>query len=266
MEYRRSKTEDVPQLLALWLTCFSEKEEAAELFFKRNLSYTRGYLAADKGNPIAALYLVDCTLCGKRAHYLCGAATLPQYRKRGVMSALIQYALTDAKQRGDSYSVLLPANDGLYDFYARLGYQPKCTACTVTVACDEAADGIPTGTPDFQRLQAECNQDKFLLWNNSFIQFAKDYYACYGVHSIQSENAFALYEQNGDFAEVFYAIYNDIKELKTLLSEKGVRRFSLTGGGENPLFQHAERVACGMIRPLGQDSVPDEIFIGITLS
>lgn len=40
------------------------------------------------------------------------------------MSSLIEYALMDSFKEGDKASVLLPANEGLYSYYGRLGYVP----------------------------------------------------------------------------------------------------------------------------------------------
>ncbi len=264
IDYRKAYAEDVIQLKKLWLSCFSEREEAAELFFIRNSDTYHGYCACDGSNIISALYLIDCTLCGKKAHYLCGAATLPWYRKQGIMSELIEFALADAEARGDCFSALLPANEKLYGYYAARGYNPIGAACTAGFNCDKQ-DGYSEGKPDFEELQKARFTDKFLLWNNNYIAFAEEYYACYGVRSVKSENVFALYEPKGDCADVFYAAFNDLKELKVLLHAQGVRRFSLTGSPMDPLFKNVKPEKRGMLRSLGDSDLPDGFYIGITL-
>ena len=264
IDYRKVCAQDVKKLKKLWLSCFSEREEAAESFFKRNIDTCHGYCACDDNKIIAALYLIDCALCGRKAHYLCGAATLPDYRKKGVMSELIEFALADAAERGDSYSALLPANEKLYGYYAARGYVPCGASCTAVFSCEE--QGVfSSGKPDIEKLQAECFKDKFLLWNKDYIDFAAEYYACYGVEPVKSANAFALYERKGDFADVFYAAFNDLKELKSLLYAQGVRRFSLTGSPANPLFDKSKPEKRGMLRPLDDSELPGAFYIGITL-
>ena len=268
INYRKIRNDDLPLLLELWLSSFEEKTEAAELFFERNLSYTHGYLAADGENIAAALYLVDCRLCGKPAHYLCGAATKSSFRRRGIMTELIEFALSDASARGDTYSVLLPANRGLYDYYGKRGY--ILSGSVSRIELDTADFGF---APDYQaepclnELQRVCLKDKFLLWNKEYLLFARDYYSVYGVNCLQSSGVFALYQPNGSSADVFYAVYNDIKELKQMLFNEGVYRFTLTGCAEQPLFSGVPSHTCGMIRPL-QNGVEaaDSVFIGITLS
>lgn len=266
IHYRKCVPSDLDTLKALWLACFEEREDAADLFFSRNIDSCHAYAAEDKGTVVAALYLIDCTLNGFQAHYLCGAATLKSYRQRGIMTALIEYALEDAQNRGDCYSLLLPASESLYRFYARLGYQTGCSVKTAVFETADAGDMESGGQPDLQALQKACYQNNFLLWNKDFISFAAEYYACYGVKTAASENAFAIYDAQDEFAEVVYAVFNGIKELKRLLGSQGVRKFRLTGKADDPLFPDSEEETCGMIRLLGNADVPKKgIYIGITL-
>ena len=264
MIYRQMNARDIPALTELWLCCFEEDREAVKLFFKRNLSDTHGYLAEHEHQPIAALYLIDCTLCGKKAHYLCGAATLPAYRGKGIMSALVEFALSDAKLRGDSFSTLLPADEGLYRFYARLGYLPNGAAASVSLNAEKGE--IAPGEPETALLQTSCHHDNFLLWNKDYIAFAEKYYSCYGVKIFKSRNALAFCEQDSERTDVLYAIYNDIKELKALLYQNGVRKFTLLGAAESPLLQNAQPFRCGMLRALDNSKISEHFYIGITLS
>lgn len=266
MRCRAIRESDLPRLAALWLRCFEEKEEAVKLFFERNLSITHAYLAEDGGAVIAAVYLIDCQLGGMPAHYLCGAATDPAHRRRGVMTALIDFALQDAARRGDCYSALLPADDGLYRFYAALGYQKSAAACSRELAAEPSNKQFVTAV-GWEELQRRCGGDKFLLWNNKYIQFASEYYACYGVQVLQNERLLALYEQDGGRAAVFYALYQHLEELKDLLYRCGVRLFSLTGSAGNPDLQGCEPAVCGMLKPLRPD-LPQQrgVYIGLTLS
>lgn len=260
--YRACTDRDLPVLKSIWLSCFEEKEEAAELFFQRNKASFHAYVCERDGSPVSALYLIDCTLSGERAHYLCGAATLPAYRGRGSMSGLIGYALDDARQRGDRYSVLMPASDTLYGFYADFGYLPACAvkSAVYSSATDRKACG---GSPDLQKLQAGCAGNS-LIWDAEYIRFAAAYYACYGAETVQSANAFAIF-QSGDPAEVYYAVYRDIEEVKALFAAARIERFRLTGPADSPLFDGEIIKPFGMIRPLCGDKIPENVCIGITL-
>ena len=120
--------------------------------------------------------------------------------------------------------------------------------------------------PDTDELQRVCRQNNFLFWNKDFVAFASDYYGVYGVKTARSENAFAIYSLKGRTATVYYSIYNEIKELKSLLSTIKADTYIITGTGANPLLAGAKREICGMLRPLTNENPPDDVFIGITLN
>lgn len=262
--YRTCTDRDLPRLKHIWLSCFEEQPDAADLFFEKNQSSFHAYACEADGTLVSALYLIDCTLDGDCAHYLCGAATLPAYRGRGIMSSLITYALDDAKQRGDRYSLLFPASGSLYDYYARFGYLSACAAKSALFDAD--GDTTPCdGAPDLQALQAECSGAGSLRWSDGFLRFAADYYGCYGAETLQSADAYAILRRDDGFAEVDYAVFSDINALKALLNAQGVDRFRLTAAADSPLFEGGLIKPFGMIRSLCGDRPPENVYIGITL-
>lgn len=118
-----------PQLENIWKKCFFDTDEGTKFVFENIYPGSRGYVCFDGGVCCASLYLIDGKIRDKtgtfqRANYLFGAATLPEYRKGGIMSSLIEYALTDSFNDGDKVSILLPANEKLYSYYGKLGYNP----------------------------------------------------------------------------------------------------------------------------------------------
>ena len=259
VRYEIADSRDIPALKRLWLTCFEEKPEAADLFFEKALPFSHAYKAEENSKIIAAVYLTDCTLNGARAHYLCGAATLPGYRNRGVMSGLICFALADAEKRGDAYSVLFPADEGLYRFYARLGYESRCGIRRTCLRREGDRGMAENGFPaDTDALQKACFGRDFLLWRRELLTFASDYYAVYGIRTVSSPHAMAIYEMENNTAYVLYAVYDTMEALKNLLFTVKAEQYILTqAGGDEPY---------GMIRPLGNNPLPDEVFIGITLN
>ena len=270
---RKARNADLPSLKTLWSDVFGESAEAVDLFFKRNLSCLHSYIAGYNGQPVAAVHLIDGTVNGKKAHYLCGAATKPEWRRRGIMSRLIEYALDDAKSRGDVYSLLYPANEGLYGFYSKLGYEPRCKAAARCFsrkeleACDFSGV-ISEEKPDFEALQNQCYKNNFLLQNNDFTAFAIEYYKLYGTGVVFSRNCLAFYEESLGTAQVFYCVYNDIKELKALLlKESGAEEFVFHSKPGAPGFNGGVSENAGMARLLGDgEALPGNIYIGITLS
>ncbi len=300
VEYKTAGSGDIRELKKLWLSCFEDSRGAAELFFERNKNTYHAYAATADGKIVSALYLIDCKLGGENAHYLCGAATLPEYRKRGIMSALIEYSLNDAKSRGDCFSVLLPANAELYRFYSAHGYRTSCAVSVARITREqlenvgehpcvlprkmnrslefdrnpmrEQTSGLRVDTQvrpykyDFEDLQSGFKKNNFLYWNNNYIRFAIDYYACYGVKTVYSKNALAIFEEENGVCNVFYTIYNNIKELKSLLlSNTEAKYFVIFGKCGEEFFDNSKKEKYGMARALSSKSLPNDIYIGITL-
>ena len=260
VRYARAVPEDIPALKELWLCCFDEKPEAAGLFFERIMSFAHAYKATAGERIVAAVYCVGCSLDGKPAHYLCGVATHPDFRGRGVMRGLMRFALADAEERGDAYSVLFPANEGLYRFYGMFGYESCCGVGQTVLTRGELGDGAAFDRvfPDTDELQKICFQNNFLFWNKDFIRFAADYYAVYGVQTLFSADALVIADVENSAATVLYAVYRDIRSLKNLLLQLKADRYILIRRGSSLPY--------GMVKPLGGNPLPDNVFIGITLN
>ncbi len=264
---------DIPKLKKLWIDCFSENAKAVDLFFASNSEYLSMYCSKWNEKIVSALYLVHGSINGKKAHYLCGAATLPEYRRRGIMGKLIEYALNDAKKNGDVYSTLFPANEQLYEFYSRFGYISACTARRREFLRKQLENCKRNNTPlvfpiDCELMQKEYFKNNFFLQNNNFIRFAAEYYAVYGVKSVQGDGYFALIDEYDNRADVFYAIYTDFEALKiNLLKSTSAERFVFTGKSDNKFFENIENEKYGMIKSLDdREEIPDEVYIGITLN
>ena len=262
--YRTCADSDLPALKYIWLSCFDEREEAAELFFQRNHAAFHAYACEADGALVSALYLIDCSLDGERAHYLCGAATLPAYRGQGLMSGLLTYALEDAKRSGDRWSLLFPASGSLYGFYARFGYLPSCAVKNAELPTDTDRK-LCGGSPDLQALQKERSRGRSLIWDDAFLRFAASYYGCYGAETAQSADAFAIFERDGGFAEIYYAVYQDTDDLKALLRAENIKRFRLSTAADDPLLEGEITKPFGMILPLCGGKAPENVMIGITL-
>lgn len=270
IKFEKNNYGDVPKLKELWIDIFGEKLEAAELFFKRCVDFTPFYTAKAENEPVSMLFLINAELNGKKAHYLCGAATSEKYRRLGIMGALIEYALDDARKNGDVYSLLFPAGESLYGYYERFGYNPLCTAEKTEFSREqlEKFSGCreETVSSDTEELQKITFKNNFLLQNNKFLSFASEYYGVYGCKTLKSKNCFAIADIDGAAADVFYSLYSDFSILaKKLLEETDAERFVFTGKSGN--FKNSQTEKHGMIKSLDNTAeIPNDVYIGITLS
>ncbi|MCH5296978.1 MAG: GNAT family N-acetyltransferase [Ruminococcus sp.] len=266
IEFFKADKNDVAQLKMLWLECFEDTNQAVDLFFDKNWHQMRAFCAKDNDRIVSALYLINAVLNGQKAHYLCGASTKVGYRKRNIMSNLIEFALEIAKQDGDKFSTLVPAQASLYEYYARFGYKAECFVEKRMYSRTELLkldDCSAIENYDFEQLQRIYLENNFLLWNNNYKKFAREYYRLYGVSVICTSDCFALFEENNGCAEVFYAVSaNEGVLAKRLIENSNAERFMIFGKAK----ENSNKEKCGMIKSLDNNmTIPKDVFIGITL-
>lgn len=276
LNFEKNNYEYIPSLKKLWLDSFEEKSEAVDLFFECCLDFTSIYTASVENKPVAMLYLIHSTLNGKKAHYLCSAATSSEYRNLGIMGRLIEFALEDSHKNGDVYSLLFPANDKLYSYYERFGYKPLCNVRRKVFSREELrqfaennlSNLLPENSYNYEELQRLCLKNNFLLQNNKFISFASAYYSIYDCKTVKSDNCFALIEEENGTAEVFYSIYDSFCTLaKMIIKNSNAESFVFTGKADDELFKNSINEKYGMIKSLeNSEKIPENTCIGITLS
>jgi predicted acetyltransferase len=118
---------DEDDLKAIWKQVFGDSDEFIDLFFRNRYSVDSALVYRQAGRITSMIFFPGYDFkYGEnygRLGYICGAATLPDFRGRGIMSELIAGAFDEMRSRGDEFSALIPASDSLYAYYAKFGYQ-----------------------------------------------------------------------------------------------------------------------------------------------
>lgn len=108
-------TNNIDDIVPLWSEAFGDSREDI-VFFIDNIR--NGVCLAEFQNDMAVsmLYLVDCCLNSKQAHYIYAACTDSKSRKKGYMAGLIKYCI-------DNYDrvCLIPADEHLVNYYNKQG-------------------------------------------------------------------------------------------------------------------------------------------------
>ncbi len=115
-------------LKKLWADTFGDNEDYINLFFDYGYTPSECFAEIIDGEVISALYLLkgyikyeNMTFEGR---YLYAAATSEIHRGKGIMGKLIEEAKEYVKEKYISFISLVPADDGLYGYYARFGFVP----------------------------------------------------------------------------------------------------------------------------------------------
>lgn len=112
---------------ALWKQCFGDSDTYLDLFFSKLGREDTTFLCNVGEEAVGHLQLLDAAFASggtlHPANYVFAACTHPDYRGRGVMKELLHEALREGRERGDLCSFIMPAEEWLYDYYARVaGY------------------------------------------------------------------------------------------------------------------------------------------------
>lgn len=116
-----------PLVRQMWKICFGDTEEFIDIFFTDKFRNENTLIYIEDNMPVASLQMLPYTITfyGETIPfaYLAGLCTLPEYRRRGYMEQLILEAHSVLSQRGIPLAILIPAEDWLYGFYEKYGYQ-----------------------------------------------------------------------------------------------------------------------------------------------
>lgn len=124
-------------LRALWQTVFADGEAFLDRFFAQYYRRDRVLYTLQQGVLVSALYCLPLRVAERpdlKVCYLYAVSTHPDWRGRGLMTALLRRAAQHLRTEGVDALVLLPADAALTEFYRPLGYrtQPHWKA-----VCDE---------------------------------------------------------------------------------------------------------------------------------
>ncbi len=118
----------IPQLKHIWKSVFGDSDDYIKLFFEKKYRDEETLLYVENSKVLSMLFFLRYNMKVYEniypSGYICGAATLPEYRGKGLMDSLLKRSFDIMLKRGDFFSVLIPAEDKLYGFYSRYGYHP----------------------------------------------------------------------------------------------------------------------------------------------
>lgn len=181
------------QVKALWCEAFEESEVSAQHYFTHCHEDKNMLLDIEDGAVCAMLTMLPLTLHfgaeARPGRYIYAVATRKDCRGQGRSTRLLHAAHDDMRRTGVAASLLVPASESLFDFYAQRGYKKAfCLGETVW----EAAALPPAGTGTVQRMEtaedyarlrhaAFGNSRPFAEWDSDMLKRIMTYGRCYGA-------------------------------------------------------------------------------------
>ena len=214
MTLRFSRPTDRAALTALWQTAFGDTKETVDLFFDTCYRAENTLTAIIDGKIASALYILENTLQTENgdfsAAYIYAAATAPEYRRQGLMTALLEFALTTAQTRGWDYLYLVPASADLYRYYGERGFETAFFKRTTQISREElsriaSGEALPLPYSPHMRFCVRAHALRgipHIVWSRSTLDFAEKLETAFGTNSVFFRNGFAVWEQAGKTAHV----------------------------------------------------------------
>ncbi len=274
VQYSRGDLKGLSKLRKLWVESFNDTYRGFRNFIRTNSKYLRIYIAKSEGSIVAALYHIPCTVNGIKAHYLYGAATQTKHRGKGIMRHLISYSLDDAKALGEKLSVLYPANQHLYGYYGRLGYERKCHRKTVVVSRDdlmnigEYGGFCPSmGVNQMARFRNSFLKTDVLIFPSEYMKYSVSSTKIYGGKIVCTDKGYAIIEKDENGECIISEFLAEKENVNILLGEvlknSKAQKFIFNYPASMSLFKNEKLSEDGMIKKL-TDCKIDEVYIGLS--
>ena len=175
---RLSTPNDLNGIVSVWKEAFGDSEKDIRFFLDNHYKADNAVVYDSNGEVASVLFLIDgfMHIKGKDypSYYLYAACTMKKYRGRGIMSEMLEFTKNIAFNRQKIFVALKPAEDSLYNYYSRFGYQPVFSKKKAVFELTDITDNtsiINNETDiDFSLLKGRncsyCFKDAYLSYKN----------------------------------------------------------------------------------------------------
>lgn len=266
------------ELAKIWEICFQEPARPAKYFLNNYFSPQNCLVYRIRGKIASVVYILPTQIASGsnplQAHYIYAAATIPQYRGRGYMAALLAAAAIIGAKCGDQFSVVLPADSNLYRLYQKSDYIKFFNIKKTTLSIDEmsslAENGIINKTLLTYGQINSLRNSKLLkipgsvLWSNEGIGFALGMGKIYDDKIICSRTkgkpAYAYCRKINDNVCMVMEIMADSSTIHNLaaniISIIPAQKYVFRLPNDYTIFGNKSNISCfGMIKPIGGSSL-----------
>lgn len=112
----------------IWRLCFNSPADTVRYFFdyRYNANSCAVYIDESVGRPVAMVHMLNANITEDSeiipTQFIYGAATRPDYQRRGIMKQLMVFAHRYAAVCGQKYQVLVPAARSQFKYFENRGF------------------------------------------------------------------------------------------------------------------------------------------------
>lgn len=112
--------------MELWRRNFHDSEEFIQFYFNRKYSDEYSLVLEENGKALSAFLMLPYPMSWGGTmlptYYISGACTLKEVRNHGLMTMLLKTAFAEMNKHNIALSILIPAEEWLFNYYNSLGY------------------------------------------------------------------------------------------------------------------------------------------------
>ena len=264
----KRKDETVSQLVSLWQTVFGDSEDYIRLF-EPYLDSFDCYVIKEEGRIVSAFYLLPTEIrTEKRIYkgsYLYAAATYKENRCNGYMSSLISEAISDKENESDFIS-LVPADDGLYNYYGRFGFEPIMFNYRTKLICEGVGkpEGNRISDAESINLLRKNKFDNVHIYADNSMNYALSCYSHFGSYFTAVNDSAVMYDE--DEKTIYEGIFSENEKvwfIDYLKKNCSGEIFVVT---PYRIDDTTEKIRCGMVLDFsGELNKQKEIYMNHTL-
>ncbi len=229
---RRTDSNDIAALKKLWAVSFGDTTEEINMFFDCVYGCCDAFAAELDGELIAALYAIPCELKSGEdtvaARYIYAVATMPEFRGRGIMTRLMDFAHAELESDGVEAFWLYPANEGLSGFYAKAGYEsvPSMQSAEFE-GYKTVSKAKPVDAADVEKWRGDLLAHKSaMLWDKRILDYALKFY---DAEWLAMPSGIALASCKGDKVIIHELLSADVQDsVSAICAYYGVRLARVT--------------------------------------
>lgn len=266
------------QTKRLWKASFDDTDNFVELYFDRVFHTDINHTIEYEGRVVAALQAIPFLFKAGdkilKTAYLSGITTDADYRRQGFMGRLLDDTHRKLRDSGFDAAFLIPAKDFLFDIYAKFGYRTAFykdyqkinitseykgnnQVNVSSLAPSDISEAFryfdykqrqQTAGVIFDKRYFETVVDVFAMENNKVL-IAKTDNRIAGIAFADTEgNVLKLFADSSDIEQaIFYDLAKIICKRTILLKTNG------------------KAIPYGMIKPLTDNTLPDDILPSVSL-
>lgn len=166
---------ETKQLKELWRLAFGDSEEFIDLFFATAYAPERFRFLEENGQVTAALYWLDCEYAGQKMAYIYAVATHPEHRGMGLCRTLMSQTHKTLEEQGYAAALLMPAETGLRQMYAKLGYRECSRVSEFSCTAGRTLPIRPVSGDEYARLRRNFLPDGGVIQEGASIGYLASY-------------------------------------------------------------------------------------------